>query len=465
MTSYNIEGRLLANILQNYSMYVRPVNNTLEAIVVTFHMNLRQVIQINERAQTLTAQVDFTIEWGNAQLKWDPKKWGGVETLYSTKEQVWVPALTILNNAHEKAPEPHKGTDQVILEYTGSNKWYPIVTITVSFTNNIRYFPFDLQKCVFVFESWILDESKLRIKAASYSQVSQYYVPSPEWNIQKTEKSIHKKIYPEEINAYYQIHFSYYFLRKPNYYVITLILPCILLLLIILFSHFLPPGSGERMGVVITILLAFAVFLEAVSASMPPNSDSTSVLSMFYLITMTLCALSFLATCIVLTVSYHDSKTTYPPTWVRKYILRTITKTTSQLQNDVEIGNCVTMYNVTPATKHQNGDLRKQSKFDTTNAVTELTTTPAFSAEISTVISHLNKIITKQEEHLDWLKKDVIENTKTAVKHDHYDDIEREWKDFAAILDRISFWLFLILFITSSLAILVPAYEKYHSVF
>ena len=50
--------------------------------------------------------------------------------------------------------------------------------------------------------------------------------------------------------------------RKPLYYVNSIIAPCIIQMVIILFTFFLPPESGERIGVVITVLLVFAVYLE-----------------------------------------------------------------------------------------------------------------------------------------------------------------------------------------------------------
>ena len=50
--------------------------------------------------------------------------------------------------------------------------------------------------------------------------------------------------------------------RKPLYYIHNLVIPCILQMVIILSTFFLPLESGERIGVVITIILVFAVYLQ-----------------------------------------------------------------------------------------------------------------------------------------------------------------------------------------------------------
>ena len=54
--------------------------------------------------------------------------------------------------------------------------------------------------------------------------------------------------------------------RKPLYYIHNLVIPCILQMVIILSTFFLPLECGERIGVVITIILVFAVYLQVSSS-------------------------------------------------------------------------------------------------------------------------------------------------------------------------------------------------------
>ena len=63
-------------------------------------------------------------------------------------------------------------------------------------------------------------------------------------------------------NSYSDIKFVYNFARKPSYCVITAILPCVMIMIIVLSSYLLPPNCGERIGVLITAILAFTVFLQ-----------------------------------------------------------------------------------------------------------------------------------------------------------------------------------------------------------
>ena len=61
---------------------------------------------------------------------------------------------------------------------------------------------------------------------------------------------------------YVNVEFVFTLQRRPLYYIYNLMVPCILQIVIILSTFFLPFESGERVGVVITIILVFAVYLQ-----------------------------------------------------------------------------------------------------------------------------------------------------------------------------------------------------------
>ena len=71
-------------------------------------------------------------------------------------------------------------------------------------------------------------------------------------------------------------------------------------LTLLLFSYFLPPESGERITIVITVLLAFTVILHVLNQSIPDNADCAPVLLIFYLVVMGESTMSLFTTCMVL---------------------------------------------------------------------------------------------------------------------------------------------------------------------
>lgn len=109
--------------------------------------------------------------------------------------------------------------------------------------------------------------------------------------------------------------------RKPLFYTLYLIVPAIIITAMVLIGFYLPPESGERMQLGITVLLAMIVFLQLVYQNLPSTSNSTPLLGKFYIVTMFLISLSLGATCVVLNYSYGRHCDGEMPMWVRLIIL------------------------------------------------------------------------------------------------------------------------------------------------
>uniref|UniRef100_A0A1I8GBU8 Neur_chan_memb domain-containing protein n=1 Tax=Macrostomum lignano TaxID=282301 RepID=A0A1I8GBU8_9PLAT len=72
--------------------------------------------------------------------------------------------------------------------------------------------------------------------------------------------------------------------RKPLYYEINLIMPCIAILIVALFGFRLPPESGERISLSVTVLLALSVFLQLASEHTPTQSDVVPLMSRYFMV-------------------------------------------------------------------------------------------------------------------------------------------------------------------------------------
>lgn len=98
------------------------------------------------------------------------------------------------------------------------------------------------------------------------------YQPNGVWTLVDTAT-----VYREEFN-YATARFVFYITRKPEYFIFTLICPCILFSVLMFLVFLLPPESGEKVSLQITVLLSFAVFQVVVTNSMPHTSDIIPVM-------------------------------------------------------------------------------------------------------------------------------------------------------------------------------------------
>ncbi|KAH3734355.1 hypothetical protein DPMN_040794 [Dreissena polymorpha] len=103
------------------------------------------------------------------------------------------------------------------------------------------------------------------------------YKPNSAWEIIDSSWNI-----AEDPNDYDStIRFSLTIRRKPLYYIFSVIIPIMTLAILNFCIFLLLNESGEKAGYFVTVFLAFTVFLTIVSSSLPQNSDSVALISVF----------------------------------------------------------------------------------------------------------------------------------------------------------------------------------------
>jgi hypothetical protein len=78
---------------------------------------------------------------------------------------------------------------------------------------------------------------------------------------------------PDE--PYPDLIFYIYIRRRILYYLFNIILPCIWLSILSLVGFWLPPDSGEKITLGITVLLAFSVFMLLIAENIPATSGNS----------------------------------------------------------------------------------------------------------------------------------------------------------------------------------------------
>ena len=79
--------------------------------------------------------------------------------------------------------------------------------------------------------------------------------------------------YPCCSEPYPDVTFTIVMRRRTLYYLFNIIFPCLWLTILSLLGFWLPPDSGEKITLGITVLLAFSVFMLLIAESMPATSE------------------------------------------------------------------------------------------------------------------------------------------------------------------------------------------------
>uniref|UniRef100_A0A674PGJ3 Cholinergic receptor nicotinic delta subunit n=1 Tax=Takifugu rubripes TaxID=31033 RepID=A0A674PGJ3_TAKRU len=138
----------------------------------------------------------------------------------------------------------------VLVDSTGLCYWLPPAIFRSSCFISVKYFPFDWQDCTLKF---------------TYARAG-FFIVNGEWEIihRPAKRNTYKHI-PMESNKHQDITFYLVIRRKPLFYVVNIIIPCVLISFLASLVYYLPADSGEKMTLSISVLLAQSVFLLLIS--------------------------------------------------------------------------------------------------------------------------------------------------------------------------------------------------------
>lgn len=159
--------------------------------------------------------------------------------------------------------------------------WAPPAKFRSTCLIDVTFFPFDEQKCILKMGSWTYDGFQLNIENGSNEADLTNYVKNGEWNLKSTELVKNVMYYNCCVEPYYDVTLTILMRRKTLYYSHNVVAPCMMMSVLTLLVFRLPPGSGEKITLGITVLLAFSVFMLTIAEMMPETSDSIPLIGKF----------------------------------------------------------------------------------------------------------------------------------------------------------------------------------------
>nr|ABS95448.1 nicotinic acetylcholine receptor alpha subunit [Ascaris suum] len=341
--------RLYDDLMVNYNKHRRPAMSPHEPVTIKLKLRLSQIIDVHEIDQIMTYSVWLKQVWIDKKLSWDPKNYGGVSVLYVPYEMIWVPDIVLYNNADSNYNITI--STKATLHYSGEVTWEPPAIFKSMCQIDVRWFPFDEQKCHLKFGSWTYSEDLLvlelldgephyELETNEFGEVdnitivddgidlSDYY-PSVEWDIMSRVAIRRTKNYPSccpQSDAYIDIMYYLELRRKPLFYTVNLVFPCVGISFLTILVFYLPSDSGEKVTLCISILVALTVFFLLLTEIIPATSISLPLIGKYLLFTMVMVTLSVVVTVISLNLHFRTPTTHRMPEWVKWLFLKFLPK-------------------------------------------------------------------------------------------------------------------------------------------
>uniref|UniRef100_A0A087XTV2 Neuronal acetylcholine receptor subunit alpha-7 n=1 Tax=Poecilia formosa TaxID=48698 RepID=A0A087XTV2_POEFO len=313
------QRNLLKNLLKDYNRMERPVGNDSHPLTVFFTLSLIQIMDVDEKNQVLTSNMWLQMSWYDHYLQWNQSDHPGVKNLRFTTDQIWTPDILLYNSADDDFDSTFK--TNILVNSSGFAKYLPPGIFMSTCNVDVRWFPFDIQKCELKFGSWTYDGWLLDLQMTD-ADISGY-MPNGEWDLIGVPGTRNEVFYDCCKEPYPDVTFVITIRRRTLYYALNLLIPCVLLSSMTLLIFVLPADSGEKISLAgITVLLSLTVFMLLVAEIMPATSDSVPLIGQYFASIMIIVGMSVIATVVVLQYHHHDPNGGHMPKWVRLVLLQ-----------------------------------------------------------------------------------------------------------------------------------------------
>ncbi|KAG8440157.1 hypothetical protein GDO86_006092 [Hymenochirus boettgeri] len=451
------EERLMNILLREdkYNKLIRPAYNSSQLVSIRLQLSLAQLISVNEREQIMTTNVWLNQEWVDYRLTWNPAEYDGIKKLRIPSQQIWLPEIVLYNNAD--------GTYEVslftnaIVQNNGSVAWLPPAIYKSACKIEVKHFPFDQQNCTLKFRSWTYDYTEIDLVLSTEWATMDDFTPSGEWDI--IELPGRRTICPQD-PTYVDVTYDFIIKRKPLFYTINLIIPCILITSLAILVFYLPSDCGQKMTLCISVLLALTVFLLLISKIVPPTSLDVPLIGKYLMFTMVLVTFSIVTSVCVLNVHHRSPSTHTMPLWVKNCFLDKLP---------------IFLFMKRPENSSASQKLRSYRRnmqtesLQNSNYFENVSTTRPCNRNLSDPLDNHKK----QEFRYRYSRKftpevqEAMAGVNFIADHmkseDEDQSIIEDWKYVAMVVDRLFLWIFILVCIVGTVGLFIQPLIQNHT--
>ncbi|XP_020774809.1 neuronal acetylcholine receptor subunit alpha-7 [Boleophthalmus pectinirostris] len=311
------QRRLYTDLMKNYNPLERPVYNDSHSLTVHFSFSLLQIMDVDEKNQVLTTNIWLQLYWTDFYLQWNVSEYPGVTNVRFPDNQIWRPDILLYNSADERFDASFH--TNILVNSSGYCQYLPPGIFKSTCYIDVRWFPFDVQRCDLKFGSWTYGGWSLDLQMIPADTSG--YIANGEWDLVEVPGRRSERFYDCCKEPYPDVTFTVVMRRRTLYYGLNLLIPCVLISTLALLVFLLPADSGEKISLGITVLLSLTVFMLLVAEIMPATSDSVPLIAQYFATTMVIVGLSVIATVLVLQYHHHDPDGGHMPQWTRVVLL------------------------------------------------------------------------------------------------------------------------------------------------
>ncbi|CRK86397.1 CLUMA_CG000057, isoform A [Clunio marinus] len=301
--------RLRHELLKDYDINARPENNG-DVTNCTVELSLIN-LEMDEERGVMLSHIWIHLNWTDNKLKWDNDKYPGIKSVHVAADEVWQPDLMVYNSAEVRLVEHFAKTNKIVYSH-GSVLWVPPGKFETYCNLNLKFWPFDVQKCDIKIGSWTYNGYQLDLKLLKDHVNTAHYTTNQEWEVLDSTAVRNSKIYPCCAEPYIDTTFTLVLKRKSPMFKSLVIIPALAVACMMLVTFWLPPQSTEKLllngiaAVLTCMMLLYFSKLFTVLSSSPP------LIVMFYFHSLLMLCISLIISVIVVNMSRNPKNYAVP---------------------------------------------------------------------------------------------------------------------------------------------------------
>uniref|UniRef100_A0A8C2A8U2 Acetylcholine receptor subunit delta n=1 Tax=Cyprinus carpio TaxID=7962 RepID=A0A8C2A8U2_CYPCA len=461
MRTTSIKERLINYLFKErrYNKELRPVQNKDDTVDIYLALTLSNLISLKEVDETLLTNVWMEHGWTDYRLKWNETEFDNITVLRLPPSMVWLPEVVLENNNDAQFQVAYYCN--VLIYPNGNVYWLPPAIFRSSCSINVNYFPFDWQNCSLKFSSLTYNakEISLHLKEEKDEDERSYkvewiiidpegFTENGEWEIvhKPARKNTYKNI-PMESNKHQDITFYLIIRRKPLFYIVNIIIPCVLISFLASLVYYLPADSGEKMTLSISVLLAQSVFLLLISQRLPETSMAVPLIVKYLMFIMVLVTVVVLNCVIVLNLHFRTPSTHVMTEWTKEFFLEKLPRLLHMSRPEDDKPS---LEGALPRRSSSLGYIAKAEEYYSVKSRSELmfekqSERHGMAARPTPKATYTSSNDSEVSEQLYNEMKPAVEGANYIVKHMHdkndYNEEKDNWSGIARTVDRLCFYV------------------------
>lgn len=335
----DVESVLRKKLLDGYDKTLSPFLFSETSSKELISLNLRRIRDLDEATSTLTTEVIIGMGWNDNRFLWNKTEYP-IRYVGFPVSDVWTPRLWILN--HVK-PEEKVGDTRVLAfrNFVWVGVKYVLHTSCVP---NLKYFPFDKQKCEIEIAS-ITQLGEMMELNVTFTDILKYRRVWTRWLTENTRwKHINSSARQENktlldgqiVNIEL---FTLEIQRTTPLIAMAIMTPAVMSAILVLAGFWVSPTCPVRMGIAVTGVFVSTSTLFTLGKVLPVTGFETPIIVEYSATSLILTLLFTIHTCLISLAIRSTSPFPFPyyvvleriPTWILRLLGSddTITKETN----------------------------------------------------------------------------------------------------------------------------------------